>query len=470
MNNAVDTKKLKADFNDYLRVILMKNLTPIVSVGILVLCYYLYSDWFVRKCTLAAAWRLAPIIMLTVILSVHLVSKDKYYSLKKNLYVINYLVLQLMMFCICLIHLKGEALAPSVTGVILIIFLISLDNKQNRPTTLMIYFLPISIFSIFLFTIGKPSSKEFFVIFDVYPIIFIGYLVNRVQYKLRFKLFRSNYLLKLEQDKTQALYSETLSINSELKNQTHEAIVIKEEIQQKNEALKKSNATKDRFLGIIAHDLKNPISTIWGLSDLLMLGDELDKADRNQCIRGINDCVKHTHDLLENLLEWACAQTKSMSFQPEWLNAFSSVERELKVLQQTADKKRICIQNNIDSKLKVFGDQKMFDTIIRNLVSNAIKYTYAGGTIKIDARIKLQDDQSVTQIIVSDDGVGMSKEVVEDLFKITRNKSTKGTDNEEGTGLGLLLIKEFVDKHQGNISVESTLDKGSSFIIELPVK
>jgi hypothetical protein len=124
MNNAVDTKKLKADFNDYLRVILMKNLTPIVSVGILVLCYYLYSDWFVRKSTLAAAWRLAPIMMLTVILSVHLVSKDKYYSLKKNLYVINYLVLQLMMFCICLIHLKGEALAPSVTGVILIIFLI----------------------------------------------------------------------------------------------------------------------------------------------------------------------------------------------------------------------------------------------------------------------------------------------------------------------------------------------------------
>ncbi len=448
MENITDNQKLWTDFNSYLRYTFIKHLTLIVSICISILLYYLYSDWFLRQNAAAALWRLAPIVLLSIILILHLVSKTKFNKLKNNLFAINYMVLQLMMFSICLIYLHHEALAPSVTGVILVVFLISMDNKQNKRITLLIYSVPITVFTFLLFVFYQPTQKEFFTIFDVYPIVVIGYIINRIQYNLRFKLFRSNYLLKREQDKTRTLYAETLKVNEELN---------------------KSNSTKDRFFGIIAHDIKNPISTIWGLSDLLMLDDEMDRKSRLQCAKGINQCVKNTLTLLESLLNWARAQNTSITPKAAMHKTSGMVAEVLQVMDEAANKKNVKLVNNIPDDVEVYADKNMFETVIRNLLSNAIKYTYAGGTISVDAQLTFKGEHRFTQIAIKDDGVGMSGEQVSKLFKISSNKSAKGTDGESGTGFGLLLVKEFVDKHNGTIAVKSTPNKGSVFTIELPL-
>ncbi|WP_148660964.1 sensor histidine kinase [Marinilabilia salmonicolor] len=376
-----------------------------------------------------------------------------------------------MMFIKILIHLHQEALAPSVTGTILVIFVISLDNKFITKITAFIYALPAVLFSIVLFVWGQPSDKEFFTIVDIYPILILGFIINRIQYRLRFRLFKSNQLLKLEKEKTNCLYQKTLEINKELDKKAREAIIIKEEIQNKNEDLNKSNATKDRFLGIIAHDLKNPISAIWGLSDVLLYkSEEIEVEETQTLLLTINNSVKHTFRLLESLLQWARAQDKTIPFEPQPGNVKKIVDKELETLRSQAKNKSICISNTTPTKLTISADLQMLQTIVRNMVSNAIKFTFPKGQITIDGRQVNIDNQNYTEITIRDNGIGMTKEQVDQLFVIRKYSSTKGTNNEDGTGLGLLLCKEFIDMHKGKIKVESEPDKGSCFSCLFPAQ
>lgn len=468
MDDSLSSKKLKADFEDYLDRIFLKNLSLILSIGALVLAYYLISDYSVRGNLWAVATRIPPITLVLILLAIHLVYPDRFLRLKSGMYISIYLSIQLMMYGKCMVHLHDDGLAPSVTGAILVIFLISLDIKQSARITALIYAIPIVLFTLLLWFYGKPSSKEFLVMADIYPIVAIGYVVNRIQYNLRFRLFKSNRLLKLEQEKTKALYKETLQINDELQQKATEAILIKEEIEEKNEELNIMNATKDRFLGIIAHDLKNPIGAIWGLSDVLLGDGSLDEQQKKECIESINKSVKNTHQLLENLLSWAMAQKKAIVCKPSFVDAGEVVENELKVLRPIARKKFIQIHNNIPAGFKMYVDLKMFETIIRNLISNAVKYSYSKGEIHIDARLIHENNRNYTELAVTDNGMGMTDEVQQGLFKISKTISTPGTDHEAGTGLGLLLCKEFVDIQHGFIHVESQLQKGSIFSVCFP--
>lgn len=459
---------IKNDFEKYLKAIFLKNLTYILVIGSLILAYYMYSDWNVRRNIQSTATRILPIALMLLILSIHLVNKKKHYKLKSVLYQLNYVALQFMMFGKCLIHLHDDALAPSVTGTILVIFLISLDNKLNTKTTALIYALPVILFTIVLFVIGKPSGKEFFVIVDIYPILILGYIINRIQYRLRFRLFKSNQLLKLEKEKTNALYKESLKINKELDEKAREAILIKEEILKKNEILNKSNATKDRFLGIIAHDLKNPISVIWGMSDILLSDKTIEKEEKQSLLLSINNSIKQTFKLLENLLQWARAQDKTIPFDPLEHNIKTIIEKELDILRNHANNKSIKITNTIPDDLPIFADKQMLQTIIRNLLTNAVKYTFPNGQIDIKAKQVVINEKKYTEITIHDNGTGMSEEQVNQLFTIKKNSSTKGTNQEEGSGLGLLLCKEFIDIHKGMLKVESELNKGSSFVCLFP--
>ncbi len=462
------TQQIKNNFKDYLDRIFLKHLNVVASLTIFILGYYAYSDWFVRHCLAAALTRLVPIVLIFLLLLINLICPINYLRFKKYLYLVIYMALQGMMYAISLIHLHDAALAPSVTGAILVLFLVSLDSKENNSITMVIYGLPILVFTFLLLWIGKPSAKEFYVLADIYPIIFIGFAINRIHYRLRFRLFKSNHLLKIEQEKTKLLYKQTLDINEKLENKAVEAILIKEEIQEKNLALNKSNATKDRFLGIIAHDLRNPMGAIWGLSDLLLLDEEIEEKDKKKCIESINISVKHTYGLLENLLSWAMAQDKDIHFNPSWYNAYEVVEKEIDILSQIAGNKCIKIINNIAPTHKVFADLKMLETIVRNIISNSIKYSLPKGKIEINANSHSDDEKEYTEIIIIDYGVGITEDQLSNLFKETKNISTKGTDNESGTGLGLLLCKEFIDIHNGSINVSSKLNEGSTFKCVFP--
>lgn len=230
--------------------------------------------------------------------------------------------------------------------------------------------------------------------------------------------------------------------------------------------LKKLNADKDRFISILAHDLKSPFNSLIGLSDLLM--QNINKYDLNKIkkfVDLINKSAKSNFSLLEDVLMWVRAQSGKLPFEPQIHNFADICNDIISTLSLTAKNKNITIKHFATEYVDIFADKNMIKTILRNLLSNAIKFTNHGGTINIYA-IANKTDATIT---VSDNGVGIATEITSKLFDITQKISTEGTDNETGTGLGLLLCKEFVEKHGGKIWVESQVGKGSDFTFTMPL-
>ncbi|MCB2221160.1 MAG: HAMP domain-containing histidine kinase [Bacteroidetes bacterium] len=233
------------------------------------------------------------------------------------------------------------------------------------------------------------------------------------------------------------------------------------------EELRLLNATKDKFFSIIAHDLKNPFNSLLGFSDLLMNDFEsYDKAEIKRFIQIIHESSKHGFNLLENLLQWSRAQTGRIAFIPENLNIKDMIMGCIDLLQPIADKKQIKIYHDLPNDMAATGDIEMLSTVFRNLISNAIKFTPTQGRIKIKAR-KLSQR---IEISVIDTGIGIPPEKIPDLFRIDKQVSSLGTSNEKGTGLGLILCKEFIDKHKGIIKVRSERKNGSEFKVFLPLQ
>ena len=233
--------------------------------------------------------------------------------------------------------------------------------------------------------------------------------------------------------------------------------------------LRESNNTKDKFFSIIAHDLKNPFNSLIGFSEILLKNhSKYDEKKRTKIITAIHNSSKSTHKLLENLLTWSSSQSGKIKYLPEKINLKSLIYEMVGVQQMMANKKDMQISENILENEVVFADRNLIDTILRNLISNAIKFTKAGGAINISSAKKA--NSNFIEISITDTGVGMSQSQIDDLFRIDKNTSTEGTEEETGTGLGLILCKEFIEKHGGKIRVESEVDKGSSFIFTIPVK
>ncbi len=241
----------------------------------------------------------------------------------------------------------------------------------------------------------------------------------------------------------------------------------KEALEKSEASLKESNATKDKFFSIIAHDLKSPFNALMGFSDILLRKHkEYDHQKREKIIRMINKSSKSAYSLLENLLTWSRSQSGKINYSPEKLELKIVLFETMFGLQAQANNKEVEIINNIYENETIFADKNMITTVLRNLISNAIKFTNKKGTVTISA--KKQTDNNFIEISISDTGIGIPKERIGDLFRIDKNKSTQGTENETGTGLGLILCKEFAEKHAGKIWVESEEEKGSSFIFTIP--
>jgi len=225
------------------------------------------------------------------------------------------------------------------------------------------------------------------------------------------------------------------------------------------------NATKDKFFSIIAHDLKNPFNAVIGFSNLLI--DQVKENDYNgidEYATIIKDSSLRAMSLLNNLLIWARSQTGKMEFNPENFELVKLIGEVIELLNDSAKQKKIEILLQLPYDVVVFADKEMIGTILRNLISNAVKFTHSGGMITIS--VHLQVEGSLIQ--VSDNGMGIKKENIHKLFKIDESYSTKGTQNESGTGLGLLLCKEFIEKNGGKIWAESEYGKGSKFSFLIP--
>jgi signal transduction histidine kinase len=238
-----------------------------------------------------------------------------------------------------------------------------------------------------------------------------------------------------------------------------------EEIKLKNELLQAMNAEKDKFFSIIAHDLRGPLSAFVAATQIIT---EDVQAMSIEEIRDITESMKSSasniYGLLENLLEWSRLRRDTMDFVPEKLSLRKKSEVCIDVLVESARRKGIIIENNIPPDLVILADSHMLETVIRNLVSNAIKFTTSGGRITVTA--SNSDDQFIV-IKIADTGIGMSGDLKDKLFQINEKTNRPGTDGEPSTGLGLLLCKEFIEKHNGKIWVESEPGKGSTFSFTL---
>ncbi|MBK3517351.1 hybrid sensor histidine kinase/response regulator [Carboxylicivirga marina] len=229
--------------------------------------------------------------------------------------------------------------------------------------------------------------------------------------------------------------------------------------------LKEVSASKDKLFSIISHDLKNNFNSILGLSQLLKISaDDMEKKQVQELATLVNTSASNSFKLLENLLEWSCTRINKTSFTPQYFNIKKMYTDNINILSDSATIKKIEIEAFIDEDTELFGDVNMLNTVLRNLLSNAIKYTSSGGKVLVSHETVAGMDV----IKVSDSGVGISRENIDKLFNESENLSTLGTDNEKGTGLGLILCKEFINKHKGELKVSSEVGKGTDFMVILP--
>jgi len=237
-------------------------------------------------------------------------------------------------------------------------------------------------------------------------------------------------------------------------------------IKNQNEELLRLNAAKDKFFSIIAHDLKNPFSAIIGSSELLLSRvDKNDIQEIDKYAKIINQSSKKALDLLLNLMEWSQIQTGHMRYVPEYFDLKFLVEEAIELLGCNAEEKSIFIQNNIAERTMVHADKTMISIVLRNLISNALKYTNLNGLVQISS--KKQERELI--ISINDNGVGIAKELLDKLFQIDGVISTPGTQKEKGTGLGLILCQEYLEKNKGKIWVQSEVNEGTTFYFSLPL-
>ena len=225
------------------------------------------------------------------------------------------------------------------------------------------------------------------------------------------------------------------------------------------------NATKDKFFSIIAHDLRGPFNTILGFSDILVERTrEKNYEDVEKFALIIQQSSHLAMELITNLLEWSRLQTGRLKFNPEYMDFTQLIKSVAQLLNNSAHQKAITIYIEAPDNLTVFADKAMMGAILRNLISNAIKFTHLDGEIVVSA----QPEKDQLNVMVADNGVGIKKGAIDKLFVLEESHSTQGTQNEKGTGLGLILCKEFIEKHGGEIRVESEPGNGSKFYFNIP--
>jgi signal transduction histidine kinase len=278
------------------------------------------------------------------------------------------------------------------------------------------------------------------------------------------ELFEKEQLANLQ---NKVLEEKVKERTAQIAKQKEKVLIHRRILDEQNFRLEQIVNARDKFFSIIAHDLKSPLNSLTGGLSLLTNNADLMEKEEIQMLSGeLYKSVQNTQDLLNNLLAWANAQTGNLELRNENIPTRALIERNMALFEQTAKNKQISLELNIaaDAPEYIFADKNTTDTVVRNLISNALKYTYANGCVCVRVLRHQQD----VEVQVEDSGTGIPPEIQEKLFQLGSKQSMRGTSNESGTGLGLLLCKEFVERNGGQLWFESTLGKGSIFHFTLP--
>jgi signal transduction histidine kinase/ligand-binding sensor domain-containing protein len=252
------------------------------------------------------------------------------------------------------------------------------------------------------------------------------------------------------------------SINETLNNKVKEKTL---ELQIQKEELKKINHTKDKLFSLIAHDLKNPFNAITGFGNLLLeYFDKYTDEKKIELIKYMTLASENANELLDNLLQWSRASINKLQYTPELFDINTLINDAINIIRLSAKNKQINIKHQNNEEVLVVADRNMINTVLRNLITNGIKFTPNGGEIIINHYTENQK----LHIEITDNGIGMSQDTIDKLFKFEDHFTTYGTDGEKGTGIGLILCKEFINKHHGEIFIDSVPEKGTKFTIVLP--
>ncbi|WP_026897864.1 hybrid sensor histidine kinase/response regulator [Daejeonella oryzae] len=276
------------------------------------------------------------------------------------------------------------------------------------------------------------------------------------------ELHKKNMLLKRQEENLISINDELIRLNQGLEKRVSERT---QELEELNKELKDLNLSKDKFLSVISHDLRNPLTA------LLISSDKLSRDTENQTFEDIQPLAKIIHrtsnkilQQLNELVDWAKMQHEKTNFNPEKLHMVRAMDQSLELLKANALQKNITLRNKIPFDVYVNADILMLRSILQNLVTNAIKYTPQGGLITVTA----QRLDKMIEVCITDSGVGMEAEIRENLFSNSTSQSVSGTNNEKGSGLGLILVKDFVTQHGGIIRVESEPGEGTCIIFTIP--
>jgi len=262
-------------------------------------------------------------------------------------------------------------------------------------------------------------------------------------------------------------FEEIQIARDDLEERTSELAVAYEKLSKSELELETLNKNKDRFFSIISHDLRSPFNSLLGLTSLILNDfDKYSKEEIKDSVYNLHQVSESLYHLIEDLLDWSRIQFNKIDFQPEILNLYDVVQKVTKILRSVAKDKNITLVNIVPQNCTTKADEHMITTIIRNLIGNAIKFTPKYGLVKISAGFHLDD----LIVSVEDTGVGMNGEAIANLFKVGKKVSRFGTEGESGTGLGLIICKEFVETHGGIIWAESEIEKGSKFIFRIPIE
>jgi signal transduction histidine kinase len=277
------------------------------------------------------------------------------------------------------------------------------------------------------------------------------------------ELYIKNQLLQRQEEKLQAINNDLIQLNQDLEQRVLERTI---ELENLNHELKALNLSKDKFLSVISHDLRNPLTSLLASSENLSRDTGKMKPEQ---IKMFADIINRTSNKilsqLNELVDWAKTQREKTSFKPEKLHLRHFINESLDLLRENSIQKEITLENSVAEHFYINADSLMLRSILQNLVTNAIKYTPpGGGTVQVAASAV----DGMVEICIKDDGVGMSEKTVDMLFQNSGFGSLLGTSMEKGTGLGLLLVKDFVANHGGTIKIESELSKGTCFMFTMP--
>lgn len=328
-----------------------------------------------------------------------------------------------------------------------------------------------NLYDVVLLDLGLPDSQGLDALKKVHaaaanlPIIIMTGLEDEALAVKAVQMGAQDYLLKLQIDSYVLVRSIRYAIERKKSQESLQKNAL--ELAELNKKLQEANASKDKFFSIFSHDLKSPFQGLLGLSKALAEEySSLSEEERLKYARYLNSTTQHLYNLIESMLQWSRIETGKIKFQPVEIELHMEAAYILSLLNGRLIKKNISVVNNIDQSARAYADPDLLNSVLQNLISNAIKFTNPGGKICLS----LFESSPDVGVAVTDNGVGISEEVLQNLFRLDVRESRSGTEEEKGTGLGLIICKEIIEKHGGKIWAESQLGKGATFKFTLPAK